>query len=165
MNHSGPGWLIDGCPASRAAPGGDLRDSPRNGYVRTTTPPGCRPVSQPCPFHATMTDLLRQEIATAADIVVVKVGTRVLTTPEGTLNKARYRERWPKRFTRSSTRDERWSSSVSARSAPAWAGSACGNGRAIWLSFRPSPRWGKATSSRSMTVRSAPFGRHAAKSC
>ncbi len=36
-----------------------------------------------------MTDLLRQEIATAADIVVVKVGTRVLTTPEGTLNEAR----------------------------------------------------------------------------
>ncbi len=36
-----------------------------------------------------MTDLLRQEIATAADIVVVKVGTRVLTTPEGTLDEAR----------------------------------------------------------------------------
>ena len=36
-----------------------------------------------------MTDLLRQEIATAADIVVVKVGTRVLTTPEGTLNEER----------------------------------------------------------------------------
>ena len=36
-----------------------------------------------------MTDLLRQEIATAADIVVVKVGTRVLTSPDGTLNEAR----------------------------------------------------------------------------
>lgn len=36
-----------------------------------------------------MTDLLRQEIATAADIVVVKVGTRVLTTPEGTLDEGR----------------------------------------------------------------------------
>ncbi|HVU86950.1 MAG TPA: glutamate 5-kinase [Pirellulales bacterium] len=36
-----------------------------------------------------MTDLLRQEIATAADIVVVKVGTRVLTTSEGTLNEER----------------------------------------------------------------------------
>jgi glutamate 5-kinase len=33
-----------------------------------------------------MTDLLRQEIAAAADTVVVKVGTRVLTKPGGRLN-------------------------------------------------------------------------------
>ncbi|MBI2825170.1 MAG: glutamate 5-kinase [Planctomycetia bacterium] len=36
-----------------------------------------------------MTDLLRQEIATAADTVVVKVGTRVLTAADGTLDEAR----------------------------------------------------------------------------
>lgn len=35
-----------------------------------------------------MTDLLRQEIVTAADTIVVKVGTRVLTTPTGTLDDA-----------------------------------------------------------------------------
>jgi len=33
-----------------------------------------------------MTDLVRQEIATAATTLVVKVGTRVLTRPDGTLN-------------------------------------------------------------------------------
>ena len=33
-----------------------------------------------------MTDLLRQEIATAADTIVVKVGTRVLTHADGTLD-------------------------------------------------------------------------------
>lgn len=36
-----------------------------------------------------MTDLLRQEIATAATTLVVKVGTRVLTRPDGTLNEER----------------------------------------------------------------------------
>jgi glutamate 5-kinase len=36
-----------------------------------------------------MTDLLRQEIAAAADTLVVKVGTRVLTRADGTLNEQR----------------------------------------------------------------------------
>lgn len=36
-----------------------------------------------------MTDLLRQEIATAAETVVVKVGTRVLTLPDGRLDEQR----------------------------------------------------------------------------
>ncbi|MFT5524719.1 MAG: glutamate 5-kinase [Pirellulaceae bacterium] len=36
-----------------------------------------------------MTDLLRQEIAATADLVVVKVGTRVLTHPDGTLDNER----------------------------------------------------------------------------
>ena len=36
-----------------------------------------------------MTDLLRQEIATAAHTVVVKVGTRVLTGADGLLNQQR----------------------------------------------------------------------------
>ena len=36
-----------------------------------------------------MTDLLRQEIATAADTIVVKVGTRVLTHEDGTLDESR----------------------------------------------------------------------------
>lgn len=36
-----------------------------------------------------MLDPVRQEIATAADTVVVKVGTRVLTRPDGTLDPAR----------------------------------------------------------------------------
>ncbi len=36
-----------------------------------------------------MTDLLRQEIATAATTIVVKVGTRVLTRPDGRLNEQR----------------------------------------------------------------------------
>ncbi|TWT39352.1 glutamate 5-kinase [Blastopirellula retiformator] len=36
-----------------------------------------------------MTDLLRQEIAATADLIVVKVGTRVLTAPDGTLNRPR----------------------------------------------------------------------------
>ena len=36
-----------------------------------------------------MTDLVRQEIATGADTLVVKVGTRVLTDAEGRLNEAR----------------------------------------------------------------------------
>lgn len=36
-----------------------------------------------------MTDLVRQEIATAADTLVVKVGTRVLTRADGTLNDER----------------------------------------------------------------------------
>jgi len=33
-----------------------------------------------------MTELVRQEIMTAADLVVVKVGTRVLTHADGTLD-------------------------------------------------------------------------------
>lgn len=36
-----------------------------------------------------MTDLVRQEIVAAADIVVVKVGTRVLTTTDGSLDRER----------------------------------------------------------------------------
>ena len=36
-----------------------------------------------------MTDLLRQEIATAAHTVIVKVGTRVLTGKDGRLNQDR----------------------------------------------------------------------------
>jgi glutamate 5-kinase len=36
-----------------------------------------------------MTDILRQEIATTAQTIVVKVGTRVLTRPDGTLNEER----------------------------------------------------------------------------
>ncbi len=36
-----------------------------------------------------MTDLVRQEIATAAHTVIVKVGTRVLTRPDGVLNQER----------------------------------------------------------------------------
>ncbi len=36
-----------------------------------------------------MTDLLRQEIATAASTIVVKVGTRVLTRPDGVLDQDR----------------------------------------------------------------------------
>ena len=36
-----------------------------------------------------MTDLVRQEIAATSDVWVVKVGTRVLTTPQGTLNEER----------------------------------------------------------------------------
>jgi glutamate 5-kinase len=36
-----------------------------------------------------MTDLLRQEIATAADLIVVKVGTRVLSHTDGKLNEER----------------------------------------------------------------------------
>lgn len=35
------------------------------------------------------TDILRQEVATAANLVVVKVGTRVLTRPDGTLDESR----------------------------------------------------------------------------
>jgi glutamate 5-kinase len=40
-------------------------------------------------YSRAMTDLLRQEIATAADTVVVKVGTRVLTAADGTLDEGR----------------------------------------------------------------------------
>ncbi|MCE9546484.1 MAG: glutamate 5-kinase, partial [Planctomycetia bacterium] len=36
-----------------------------------------------------MHDLLRQEVAATADLVVVKVGTRVLTGDDGLLNRAR----------------------------------------------------------------------------
>ena len=36
-----------------------------------------------------MTDLLRQEIATAAHTIIVKVGTRVLTAPDGLLDQQR----------------------------------------------------------------------------
>ena len=36
-----------------------------------------------------MTELLRQEVAAASHTVVVKVGTRVLTTAEGTLDHSR----------------------------------------------------------------------------
>ncbi|NIP85929.1 MAG: glutamate 5-kinase [Planctomycetales bacterium] len=36
-----------------------------------------------------MPDLLRQEIATAADLIVVKIGTRVLTTDQGLLDRER----------------------------------------------------------------------------
>ncbi|MEX0712709.1 MAG: glutamate 5-kinase, partial [Pirellulales bacterium] len=36
-----------------------------------------------------MTDLLRQEIATSADTIVVKVGTRVLARPDGKLDDSR----------------------------------------------------------------------------
>ena len=36
-----------------------------------------------------MTDLLRQEVTATADLVVVKVGTRVVTLPDGKLNKQR----------------------------------------------------------------------------
>ncbi len=46
-------------------------------------------VSTPPISTAVMTDLLRQEIATAAETVVVKVGTRVLTRADGGLNEVR----------------------------------------------------------------------------
>ena len=36
-----------------------------------------------------MSELVRQEIMTAAELVVVKVGTRVLTRPDGTLDQER----------------------------------------------------------------------------
>ena len=36
-----------------------------------------------------MTDLLRQEITATAEIVVIKVGTRVLTQPDGKLDTTR----------------------------------------------------------------------------
>ena len=36
-----------------------------------------------------MSDLVRQEIMASAELVVVKVGTRVLTHPDGTLDKDR----------------------------------------------------------------------------
>ncbi|MBL9123524.1 MAG: glutamate 5-kinase, partial [Planctomycetaceae bacterium] len=36
-----------------------------------------------------MTDLVRQEIATAADLIVVKIGTRPLTNATGTLDESR----------------------------------------------------------------------------
>src|ERR1043166_8428622 len=36
-----------------------------------------------------MTELLRQEVAATAKTIVVKVGTRVLTGPDGTLDEAR----------------------------------------------------------------------------
>src|SRR3954454_11502865 len=39
-----------------------------------------------------MTALLRQEIAASAHTIVVKVGTRVLTSPDGTLNEPRVAE-------------------------------------------------------------------------
>lgn len=39
-----------------------------------------------------MTDLVRQEIATAAHTIVVKIGTRPLTGPDGTLDEARVAE-------------------------------------------------------------------------
>jgi glutamate 5-kinase len=39
--------------------------------------------------NAQMTDLLRQEIAIAADLLVVKVGTRVVTDSCGRLNEPR----------------------------------------------------------------------------
>jgi glutamate 5-kinase len=39
--------------------------------------------------NESMTDLVRQEIATAAHTVVVKVGTRVLTGTDGLLNQER----------------------------------------------------------------------------
>jgi glutamate 5-kinase len=56
---------------------------------------GCTdsPVVEPVPFFRTaMTptpDLLRQEIAATADMLVVKVGTRVLTHPDGQLDEQR----------------------------------------------------------------------------
>ncbi len=42
--------------------------------------------SVPLLMPQSMTDLLRQEIVTAADTIVVKVGTRVLTADDGTLS-------------------------------------------------------------------------------
>ena len=36
-----------------------------------------------------MHDLLRQEVAATADLIVVKVGTRVLTGPHGLLDRDR----------------------------------------------------------------------------
>ena len=39
-----------------------------------------------------MPDLLRQEIATASSTMVVKVGTRVLTRDDGTLDRGRIEE-------------------------------------------------------------------------
>ena len=59
----------------------------------------CAPHSSICGFprfptvvpseSVPMPDLLRQEIATAAHTIIVKVGTRVLTGPGGTLNQQR----------------------------------------------------------------------------
>ena len=70
-----------------------------------------------------MTDLVRQEIATAAHTIVVKVGTRVLTGADGLLEPGAHRRagrgvapaRWPPAA--------RWRWSAPARSAPAWASS------------------------------------------
>src|ERR1700722_10111176 len=43
----------------------------------------------PSRYDLRMNDLLRQEIATAAHTIIVKVGTRVLTGPGGTLDQQR----------------------------------------------------------------------------
>ena len=44
-------------------------------------------ITNPAPFLPfSMTDLVRQEIATSAQLIVVKVGTRVLTRSDGRLN-------------------------------------------------------------------------------
>ena len=39
-----------------------------------------------------MTDLVRQEVVTTADLVVVKVGSRVLTQADGTIDGSRIAE-------------------------------------------------------------------------
>lgn len=46
-------------------------------------------MNRPVGGFPAMTDLLRQEIATLADLIVVKVGTRVLTHDDGRLNEER----------------------------------------------------------------------------
>ena len=66
-----------------------------------------------------MTDLLRQEIATAAHTVVVKVGTRVLTGAGGTLNESASPP-WPKSCIMLPPPGAKWPWSLPAPWAPAW---------------------------------------------
>src|SRR5262245_57555185 len=59
---------------------------PHNPRLVPGATPRVRPASHP---FAAVTNLVRQEIMTAADTVVVKVGSRVLTREDGSLDDSR----------------------------------------------------------------------------
>jgi glutamate 5-kinase len=57
--------------------------------IRTLQPPSSEPLSPAVSQSPPSSDSLRQQVAAAAHTLVVKVGTRVLTQADGTLNHAR----------------------------------------------------------------------------
>ena len=87
-----------------------------------------------------MTDLLRQEVTTAAHTVIVKVGTRVLTGTDGRLNQDRVVALAEELHQIASS--GRKVALVTSRSGRGrhWASSSWPSGRSIWPNCKPWPR-------------------------
>ena len=106
--------------------------------LRSTTRP-LRPKHLPAGLiDPTMSDTLRQQITSSARLVVVKVGTRVLTHADGTLNHERIDQLAEEIHTISAGGRQ----VVLVSSGAVGAGSACSASklaRPIWPNCKPSP--------------------------